>query len=54
MTEIFSLKNFEFQCGKSLSAAQIVYQTYGNLNADRFSPRNAKGKAPPKNATLYR
>ena len=35
MTEIFTLKNFEFQCGKSLPVAQIVYQTYGNLNADR-------------------
>ncbi len=35
MTEIFTLKNFEFQCGKSLPSAQIVYQTYGNLNADR-------------------
>jgi len=35
MTELFTLKNFEFQCGKSLPSAQIVYQTYGNLNANR-------------------
>ena len=35
MTEFYTLKNFEFQCGKSLSAAQIVYQTYGKLNADQ-------------------
>jgi homoserine O-acetyltransferase/O-succinyltransferase len=35
MTGIFTFKNFEFQCGKSLRSAQIVYQTYGNLNVDR-------------------
>jgi homoserine O-acetyltransferase/O-succinyltransferase len=35
MTHCFLLKNFEFQCGVCLPEAQIVYQSYGNLNRDR-------------------
>ncbi|PSB55711.1 alpha/beta fold hydrolase [Chamaesiphon polymorphus] len=35
MSEIFTIDNFEFQCGKCLSEVQIIYQTYGDLNADR-------------------
>jgi homoserine O-acetyltransferase/O-succinyltransferase len=35
MSHCFALKNFEFQCGICLATAQIVYQTYGNLNVDR-------------------
>jgi homoserine O-acetyltransferase/O-succinyltransferase len=35
MSHCFTLKNFEFQCGVCLPEAQIVYQTYGNLSADR-------------------
>lgn len=29
------LPNFELQCGVTLSQAELVYQTYGELNADR-------------------
>jgi homoserine O-acetyltransferase/O-succinyltransferase len=35
MSQCLTLKNFEFQCGISLPEVQIVYQTYGSLNADR-------------------
>ncbi|MCY7323235.1 MAG: alpha/beta fold hydrolase [Phormidesmis sp. CAN_BIN36] len=35
MSECFTLKNFTLHCGVTLSEAQIVYQTYGSLNADR-------------------
>lgn len=35
MSECFTLNNFELYCGKTLSEAQIVYQTYGTLNDDR-------------------
>ncbi len=35
MSYRFTLKNFECQCGVRLPAASIVYQTYGNLSADR-------------------
>lgn len=35
MSECFTLKNFTLHCGATLSEAQIVYQTYGSLNADR-------------------
>ena len=31
----FSLKDFSFQCGVSLPEAQLVYQTHGDLNAER-------------------
>ena len=31
----FTLKNFEFQCGKSLPEVQVIYKTYGSLNATR-------------------
>ncbi|MEL7357843.1 MAG: alpha/beta fold hydrolase [Cyanobacteria bacterium J06560_6] len=31
----FSIKNFELQCGVTLSEATLVYQTYGALNAKR-------------------
>ena len=31
----FTLENFELQCGVTLPAATIVYQTYGELNLDR-------------------
>ncbi|WP_373542378.1 alpha/beta fold hydrolase [Chamaesiphon sp.] len=31
----FTLANFELQCGKILPQAELVYQTYGVLNADR-------------------
>ena len=31
----FTLKNFALHCGATLSEAQIVYQTYGELNVDR-------------------
>ncbi len=35
MSQCLTLRNFEFQCGVSLPEVQMVYQTYGNLNADR-------------------
>lgn len=31
----FVIKDFELQCGISLPAAELVYQTYGTLNTDR-------------------
>lgn len=31
----FVLKNFELQCGVTLPEAELVYQTYGTLNAER-------------------
>lgn len=31
----FAIANFELQCGVILPAAELVYQTYGTLNADR-------------------
>jgi homoserine O-acetyltransferase/O-succinyltransferase len=31
----FALPNFELQCGVILPQAELVYQTYGELNADR-------------------
>lgn len=31
----FALKDFALQCGKVLPEAQLVYQTYGELNRDR-------------------
>ncbi|MBW4658140.1 MAG: alpha/beta fold hydrolase [Drouetiella hepatica Uher 2000/2452] len=31
----FTLKNFVLHCGETLPEAQIIYQTYGNLNVDR-------------------
>ena len=31
----FTLKNFSLQCGAVLSAAKLVYQTYGELAADK-------------------
>jgi homoserine O-acetyltransferase len=34
----FTLKNFDLQCGATLPQATVVYQTYGELHADR---RNA-------------
>jgi homoserine O-acetyltransferase/O-succinyltransferase len=33
--QTFGLTNFELQCGKILPQAEIVYQTYGELNGDR-------------------
>ncbi len=30
-----TLPNFELQCGRTLPQAELVYQTYGELNADR-------------------
>ena len=35
MSDCFNFKQFDFQCGVTLSDVQIVYQTYGELNADR-------------------
>ncbi|MGB8702921.1 MAG: alpha/beta fold hydrolase [Thermosynechococcaceae cyanobacterium] len=35
MTDCFTFKTFEFQCGVRLPDVQIVYQTYGRLNRDR-------------------
>ncbi|AFY62411.1 alpha/beta fold hydrolase [Synechococcus sp. PCC 6312] len=35
MAETYTIPNFELQCGAVLSEANIVYQTYGELNADR-------------------
>lgn len=35
MTDCFTLKNFEFQCGVCLKEANIVYKTYGTLDSDR-------------------
>ncbi|NUN66580.1 alpha/beta fold hydrolase [Pseudanabaena biceps] len=32
---VFSIPNFALQCGKVLTEAKIVYQTYGDLNSDR-------------------
>ena len=31
----FTIKNFQLQCGAILPQAQLVYQTYGELNRDR-------------------
>jgi homoserine O-acetyltransferase/O-succinyltransferase len=33
--DCLTLKNFELQCGVVLPEAQLVYQTYGELNGDR-------------------
>ncbi len=35
MAETYTINNFQLQCGAVLSEAKIVYQTYGELNADR-------------------
>ena len=35
--ESFQLGDFELQCGKKLSNAQIAYKTLGSLNADKIS-----------------
>lgn len=35
MSHSFVIKNFELQCGHVLPEAQLVYQTYGELNRDR-------------------
>ncbi|WP_055077350.1 alpha/beta fold hydrolase [Pseudanabaena sp. 'Roaring Creek'] len=32
---VFEIKNFQLQCGAVLPKAQLVYQTYGELNSDR-------------------
>ncbi len=34
MPSCFTLENFELQCGAVLPKAQLVYQTYGELNSD--------------------
>jgi homoserine O-acetyltransferase/O-succinyltransferase len=34
----FTLENFELQCGAVLPKAQLVYQTYGELQGDSFAP----------------
>ena len=31
----FKLKNFNLQCGETLAEANLVYQTYGELNSDK-------------------
>ncbi|MEO0456450.1 MAG: homoserine acetyltransferase, partial [Cyanobacteria bacterium P01_A01_bin.114] len=31
----FLLKDFEFQCGAMLPEVELIYQTYGVLNADK-------------------
>jgi homoserine O-acetyltransferase/O-succinyltransferase len=33
--DCFTLKNFPLQCGKTLAQAQLIYQTYGDLNTKR-------------------
>ena len=33
--ESFQLGDFELQCGKKLSYAQIAYKNLGSLNADK-------------------
>ncbi|PSF38118.1 homoserine acetyltransferase [Aphanothece hegewaldii CCALA 016] len=35
MTHCFTLLNFPLQCGVILPEAQLIYQTYGELNSDR-------------------
>ncbi len=35
MSSAFTLKDFELQCGVTLPEATVVYETYGELNADR-------------------
>jgi homoserine O-acetyltransferase/O-succinyltransferase len=35
VSNTFTLPNFSLQCGAILSTAELVYQTYGELNADR-------------------
>ena len=35
MASSFSLQNFRLQCGITLPAVTLVYETYGNLNAER-------------------
>ncbi len=32
---VFEIANFQLQCGATLPKAQLVYQTYGELNCDR-------------------
>jgi homoserine O-acetyltransferase len=32
---VFKIENFQLQCGVVLPEAQVVYQTYGELNSDR-------------------
>ena len=32
---VFEIKDFQLQCGATLPKAQLVYQTYGELNGDR-------------------
>ena len=32
---VFTIENFQLQCGAVLPKAQLVYQTYGELNCDR-------------------
>ena len=31
----FAINNFSLQCGTTLSEANIIYKTYGELNSDR-------------------
>jgi homoserine O-acetyltransferase/O-succinyltransferase len=35
MSDRFTFKTFEFQCGVSMNDVEVVYQTYGELNSDR-------------------
>jgi homoserine O-acetyltransferase/O-succinyltransferase len=35
MTYSFRLQNFELQCGRVLPAAELIYETYGELRPDR-------------------
>ena len=31
----YELGDFDLQCGRTLPRAQVAYQTYGSLNADK-------------------
>jgi homoserine O-acetyltransferase/O-succinyltransferase len=35
MSDRFTFKTFEFQCGVLINDVEVVYQTYGELNSDR-------------------